>query len=110
MKQEGSEQGEEGAVACESTDLGDSTSVKRRKLNRRYRVRAKKEVMDCGAPENSEISNTGVARVLTDTRIPKHHGTLVEEPISFGMEVDRVLMDDHVLEQHTVVVESGGGS
>ena len=73
VKQEDSERGEDGAVVCESMDHGEGTSVKRRKVTGRYRMRAKKEVMDCSPPEEDrEIASTEVDRVLTDTRLPEH--------------------------------------
>ena len=106
VKQEHSEQSEDGAVVCEPMDQDDSPSVKRRKVTGRYGMRAKEEVMDCSAPENPEIASTEVERVLMDTRASEHSGTQVESGTKWvatdesraatGTEVDRLLMDDQV--------------
>ena len=64
------EQGDDdGTVACESMDRYDTAAVKRRKVTGRYRMRAKKEVMDSSQPDDErEITSAELGQRLTGYR------------------------------------------
>ena len=62
VKQEHSEQSEDGAVVCESMDHDDGTSVKRHKVTGRYRMRAKKEVIRGGSRNRKHGSGKTLKR------------------------------------------------
>ena len=105
-----SEQGDDGTVECEPVDQFDTTAVKRRKVTGRYRMRAKKEVMDCSQPDDDrEIASTELDKVLPDTGLSEQSVSQVEPCVVAGTKVEKIQMDDQVSEQRGVLVEQSEG-
>ena len=112
------EQGDDdGTVACESMDRYDTAAVKRRKVTGRYRMRAKKEVMDSSQPDDErEITSAELGRGLPDTGPAVQSVTQVEpcgaageDREAVGMRVEKTQMDDQVSEQRSVIAEESEG-
>ena len=95
-------------------DQCDTTAIKRRKVTGTYRMRAKKEVMDCSQPhDDREIASKELDKVLPDAGLSEQSVQLVEPCVVTARIVKQLVrkiqMDDQVSEQRSVLVEQSEG-